>query len=157
LLDASTASAEPYQSRTNPSARNVACVAPGKIGVFRIESDTSTEVRLDAVTTIEVTFIVNRDFFGHFEPAPHRPLLSSQVARVLSGFGVAGTLTGQNAAIHDIRINMFPRAANGLVLGRLTATALDTLDPGETTSFTSTTLATSFTEYRAFVEFADSP
>jgi hypothetical protein len=28
------------------------------------------------------------------------------VAPVLSEFGVAGTLTGQNAAIHDIRINI---------------------------------------------------
>jgi hypothetical protein len=70
---------------------------------------------------------------------------------------VAGTLTGRGGAIYNIGLDVFPRDANGLVLGWLIDTDLETLNPGAVFDFATTGVPTSFAAYRVFTNFIDGP
>lgn len=133
----------------------IGCLAPGDIGTVYDNGFVPTAVELGDVKRLEIA--ISALGGGGAFPAPHPPIVSSHVVPVFTGFGVAGTLTGNGGPIYNIGLDIFPRDASGLVLGWLIAVDLETLPPGGTFEFTTTSVPASFSAYRVFPDFIDGP
>jgi hypothetical protein len=133
---------------------SIGCIAPGQIGTFYTNAFAAAAIPLASVTTIAVKFGLQE--YPGVAPHPHAPSISTRVMPVFtSSFVVAGTLTGVSGPIYGIGYDAFPRSPSGLVIDNLFATKIDTLPPGGSFTFTTISTATSFTDYRQFVEFID--
>jgi hypothetical protein len=147
----SFADAAPYQISDLPLT--IGCLAPGDTGTVYDNGFVPTAVEVGDVRRIEIA--ISALGGGGAFPAPHTPIVSSHVAPVFTGFGVTGTLTGNGGPIYNIGLDIFPRDATGLVFGWLIAVDLETLPPGGTFAFTTTSVPTSFSAYRVFPDFID--
>jgi hypothetical protein len=134
----------------------MACIAPGETGSFWTNAFAPGTVSLGDVRKIEVKF--GPHVYSNNGLHPHTPIIVSHPQSVPgnNAFGVGGTITGVGGAIYNIGVDIFPRDAQGLVIGHLWAGDLHTLNPGVAFPFTTGIgVATSFAEYRQFPDFID--
>ncbi len=144
-------SADPYAASLTLS---VPCIAPGKVGSFYSNGFVPTAALIAGTKTIAVAF--KPHVYDDAIPAPHAPTVTSQPVPVFTTmYGIGGTINGGAAPIYNIAVDLFPRDASGLVLGRLSAVDLDTLLPGATYPFTTSGIETPFAAYRSYAEFID--
>lgn len=145
------ADADPYAlSGFNES---VPCIAPGKIGSFYTNGFADSMTALGSVATIAVKFGSLTE--PGVAPDPNAPDVTSQPQSTNLGYEVNGTIAvaTNGGPINDVRLDVYPRDATGLVLAQLSAVDLGAITQGSPFPFTTDAITPAFTEYRQFVQY----
>lgn len=129
----------------------VSCLRPGEIGGFASLRFVDSATPRTNVTSIAVQF--ERLRASRTTRDPNAPRVEAQAVSVPGGYGVHGTLVGQNGVIHSIFVTAYPRDARGLVLGWLFDGSTDTLRPGDTHTFMAGQVEEPFTDFRVFTRY----
>jgi hypothetical protein len=129
------AAANPYKDSGRVS---VGCIPPGGSGVLWSNDLPSTAIALDSIATAKVQIDASA-FFTSAVPHPMTPTLGSaqvtQHSTLGSGYwSVSGQATATDT-IYNVKADVYPVAASGLIVDNLGAFHLDTFYQGTTWNF----------------------